>query len=102
MERGLRARARIQLRFKTPLVHVTGRRFFNYCCVYYIELVLISFRANKGSCLSLAKAREVLIPVYSSLCPFLCFTTNQFAQKLIFWPTCTGYIKELSGDERSE
>ena len=63
--------------FQTPLVHVTGRIFFNYCCDYYIELVLVSFRANKRSCLSLAKAREVLIPVYSSLCPFLHVLHNQ-------------------------
>ena len=48
MERGLRARVWIQPRFKTPTVHVTGRRSFNYGCVYFIELVLKSFNANIG------------------------------------------------------
>ena len=49
MERGLRARAWIQPRFKTPTVHVTGRRSFNYGCVYFIEIPLKSSNANKGS-----------------------------------------------------
>ena len=31
---------------------------------------------------------------YSLLRPFLCFTTNQFAQKFQFWPT-SSYILSL-------